>query len=50
MENRLIDGLIRIVGKEYVLHTPEDRAVYSYDGTFAERQPDVIVYREQQNK
>jgi glycolate oxidase len=43
MENRLIDGLIRIVGKEYVLHTPEDRAVYSYDGTFAERQPDVIV-------
>jgi glycolate oxidase len=43
MESRLIDDLIKIVGKEYVLRTPEDRAVYSYDGTFAERQPDVIV-------
>jgi glycolate oxidase len=43
MENRLIDSLIKIIGKEYVLYTPEDRAVYSYDGTFSEGQPGVIV-------
>jgi glycolate oxidase len=39
----VIDQLIAIVGKEYVLNTPEDLAVYSYDGTFAESLPDVVV-------
>jgi len=43
MESRLIDSLIKATGKEAVLYTPEDLAVYSYDGTFAEGQPDVIV-------
>ena len=43
MEKRLIDGLIKTVGKENVLNTPEDLAVYSYDGTFVESQPEVIV-------
>ena len=36
MDKHLIDRLAEIVGKECVLYTPEDLAVYSYDGTFAE--------------
>src|SRR5512136_2394432 len=43
MESKLIDSLIKTVGKAGVLQTPEDLAVYSYDGTFAEGRPDVIV-------
>ena len=43
MESKLIDNLIRIAGKDGVLCTPEDLAVYSYDGTFAEGLPDVVV-------
>ena len=34
---------MRIVGKDGVLITPEDLAVYSYDGTFAEGTPDIVV-------
>jgi len=43
MGNSLIDRLIRVVGKDGVLTTPEDLAVYSYDGTFAEETPEVVV-------
>jgi glycolate oxidase len=43
MNKNVIEQLIAIVGKEYVLNTPEDLAVYSYDGTFAESLPDVVV-------
>jgi glycolate oxidase len=43
MEDRLIDSLVKMVGRAGVLNTPEDLAVYSYDGTFAEGQPDVVV-------
>lgn len=43
MNSQIIDQLVKIVGKEHVLHTPEDLAVYSYDGTFAEGLPDVVV-------
>ena len=39
----MIDRLINIVGKDGVLTTPEDLAVYSYDGTFAEGTPEVVV-------
>ena len=46
MDTQLIDRLVKIVGKEGVLHTPEDLAVYSYDGTFAESRPDVVVLPE----
>lgn len=46
MESRIIDSLIGIVGKDAVLHTTEDLAVYSYDGTFAEGVPDVVVLPE----
>lgn len=43
MENNLIERLEQAVGKAYVLHTPEDLAVYGYDGTFAEGKADVVV-------
>ncbi len=43
MNSRLIDSMAKVVGKEAVLYTPEDLAVYSYDGTFAEGQPDLVV-------
>jgi glycolate oxidase len=43
MESKIIDRLIHIAGKEGVLCTPEDLAVYSYDGTFAEGVPEVVV-------
>lgn len=43
MEDRLIDSLVKMVGRAGVLNTPEDLAVYSYDGTFAEGQPDLVV-------
>jgi len=46
MNNDFIGQLIDIVGKNHVLHTPEDLAVYSYDGTFAEGTPDVVVLPE----
>jgi len=46
MESRLIDRFVDVVGKAGVLHTPEDLAVYSYDGTFAEGQPDLILLPE----
>jgi glycolate oxidase len=43
MESKLLDSLIGIVEKDGVLSTPEDLAVYSYDGTFAEGTPEVVV-------
>jgi glycolate oxidase len=43
MDKLMIDRLTAIVGRENVLLTPEDLAVYSYDGTFAEGQPQVVV-------
>jgi glycolate oxidase len=46
MESTLIDRLVRIIGKQGVLHTPEDLAVYSYDGTFVEGCPDLVVLPE----
>jgi glycolate oxidase len=43
MDSKLIERLTKVIGKEYVLNTPEDLAVYSYDGTFAESRPDLVV-------
>jgi len=43
MDPQLVQQLVRIVGKANVLHTPEDLAVYSYDGTFTEGLPDLVV-------
>jgi glycolate dehydrogenase FAD-linked subunit len=43
MKSSLIEDLVKILGKVSVLCTPEDQAVYSYDGTFAEGQPEIVV-------
>lgn len=43
MENRILEDLVRAAGKDGVLCTAEDLAVYSYDGTFAEGTPEVVV-------
>ncbi|HSA99320.1 MAG TPA: FAD-binding oxidoreductase, partial [Anaerolineales bacterium] len=43
MDKNIIAQLEQIAGKDGVLHTPEDLAVYSYDGTFEEHCPDVVV-------
>jgi FAD/FMN-containing dehydrogenase len=32
-----------IVGKTHVLTEPEDLVAYSYDGTFTEQRPDLVV-------
>ena len=42
MENKIIKHLEKAIGKHAVLHTPEDLAVYSYDGTFEEHSPDLV--------
>jgi len=46
MDSRVLDRLTRVVGKRGVLSTPEDLAVYSYDGTFAEGLPSLVVLPE----
>ena len=43
MKKEIIDQLTKILGPEAVLHTPEDLAVYSFDGTFVESNPGAIV-------
>ncbi len=43
MDKQILKELQAIVGKEYVLMTPEDLVAYSYDGTFAEQRPDLII-------
>ena len=43
MNKNILTQLEKIVGKEGVLATPEDLAVYGYDATFAEHRPDVVV-------
>ena len=46
MDSGLLDHLTRIVGSRGVLSTPEDLAVYSYDATFAEGLPGLVVLPE----
>lgn len=43
MESGIIDQLRRATAPERVLTTPEDLAVYAYDGTWLEARPDVVV-------
>ncbi len=43
MDKQHLEILAKIVGRENVLCTAEDLAVYGYDGTFAEGNPDVVV-------
>jgi glycolate oxidase len=46
MEEKTVTELEKIVGKHGVLHTPEDLAVYGYDGTFEYSRPDIVVLPE----
>ncbi len=39
----IVKQLQEIVGKRFVLTTPEDLLCYSFDGTFAEFMPDLVV-------
>jgi glycolate oxidase len=43
IDEKILKELQSIVGKKQVLTEPEDLVAYSYDGTFAERRPDLIV-------
>jgi glycolate oxidase len=43
IDRQILKELQNIVGKKYVLTTPEDLVAYSYDGTFAEQRPEVVV-------
>jgi glycolate oxidase len=43
VEKSILKELGTIVGKKHVLTQPEDLVAYSYDGTFAEQRPDVVV-------
>ena len=43
MNKRIFTQLKKIIGREGVLTTPEDLAVYSYDGTFEQGCPEVVV-------
>ncbi len=43
IDQRTLKELRALVGKKHVLTSPEDMVAYSYDGTFAERRPDVVV-------
>ncbi len=43
IDKKILKELQTIVGKEYVLTSPEDLVAYSYDGTFAEHRPDAVV-------
>jgi len=46
MHSRLIADLQKIAGEKGVLFSPEALAVYSYDGTFIESRPDIVVLAE----
>ncbi len=50
IDQKVISQLEKIIGKRGVLTTPEDLAVYSYDGTFEECNPDVVVLPESTNQ
>ncbi len=43
IEPRVIKELEAVVGKQHVLSSPEDLIAYSYDSTFEEHKPDIIV-------
>jgi glycolate oxidase len=43
LDQKTVEQLEKIAGKDGVLQSPEDLAVYSYDGTFEEHRPDVVL-------
>ena len=43
IDKKTLKELQKTVGKKHVLTEPEDLVAYSYDGTFAEQRPDLVV-------
>ena len=43
MKKNIISQLVKIIGRDGVLSTPEDLAVHGYDGTFEDHRPEVVV-------
>ncbi len=43
MDKNIIAQLEKITGRDGVLCSPEDLAVYGYDGTFEDHRPDIVV-------
>jgi glycolate oxidase len=43
MDKNILAKLEKITGRDGVLSTPEDLAVYGYDGTFEDHRPDIVV-------
>jgi glycolate oxidase len=43
IDKAILKELWAIVGKKHVLTEPEDLVAYSYDGTFAEHRPEIVV-------
>jgi glycolate oxidase len=43
MDKNIIAQLEKIIGKDGILDSSEDLAVYGYDGTFEDHRPDVVV-------
>lgn len=43
LDEHVIQELTKIVGEKYVLTSPEDLICYSYDSTFMEHRPDVVI-------
>jgi glycolate oxidase len=43
LDKSILAQLEKIIGRDGVLASPEDLAVYGYDGTFEEARPDVVV-------
>ena len=43
MDRKIINRFEKIAGKDGVLYSPEDLAVYAFDGTFEDQRPDVVV-------
>jgi glycolate oxidase len=46
IDTSICSELERIVGEKNVLTSPEDLVSYSFDGTFAEHRPDIVVQPE----
>ena len=42
-QQRLISDLIDVVGKDYVIHVPEDLIVFEYDGSVDRALPLSVV-------
>jgi len=44
MDSRLVDDLKKLLGRQGVLHQPEDLLLYEYDGSVEVARPDCVVF------